>query len=215
MWEYRLGEFFCGAGGLAWGALNARSSSKITHAWAVDYDHSACQTYRRNICPHSPDTVFCRDVRSLDFNELKAVSDINAFAFGFPCNDFSVVGKRKGINGSFGRLYKFGIDALKFFQPDWFIAENVRGLLSSDKKTAQRKIFAEFIDAGYNIFPHLYKFEEYGVPQTRHRLIVVGIRNDIALQFNIPSPITKESSTQISSRQALELPPVDGLSNNE
>lgn len=207
---YRLGELFAGAGGLAWGAFHADDScGKIIHAWANDCDSAACATYRRNICP---DNVICCDVRELNFN---ALDEIDALAFGFPCNDFSVVGKRAGLNGKYGLLYDFGIKALEYFQPDWFVAENVRGLLSSDKGAAQKKILSGFRNAGYRIFPHLYKFEEYGVPQTRHRIIVVGIRNDIEKSFRPPSPASYRNEN-ISSRHALENPPIpNDATNNE
>ena len=66
---FRLGELFCGPGGLAWGAMNADIGLPnwgIVHAWANDYDSDTCKTYIRNICPDSPDTVFCEDVHQLD-----------------------------------------------------------------------------------------------------------------------------------------------------
>ena len=206
MRTFKLGELFAGAGGLALGAINAdiKSDTKIIHAWANDIDSSTCETYRKNICPEKPESVFCCDVRDLKFDTLEK---IDALAFGFPCNDFSVVGKKKGLNGKYGLLYDFGIEALKKFQPDWFIAENVRGLLSANNGEAKRKILTGFCNAGYKIFPHLYKFEEYGVPQTRHRIIVVGIRNDIEKTFRPPSPKPYKDKN-ISSRNALENPPI-------
>lgn len=99
----------------------------------------------------------CGDVRDLNLNKLEP---IDALAFGFPCNDFSVVGKRAGLNGKYGLLYKYAVEALEHFKPDWFVAENVRGLASANEGSAQRQILSGFSDAGYKIFPHLYKFEE-------------------------------------------------------
>ena len=94
MRTFKLGELFAGAGGLALGAINAdiKSDTKIIHAWANDIDSSTCETYRKNICPEKPESVFCCDVRDLKFDTLEK---IDALAFGFPCNDFSVVGKKK------------------------------------------------------------------------------------------------------------------------
>lgn len=182
---FKLGELFAGAGGLAWGAIHAEvPNRKLIHAWANDLDPSTCLTYIKNICPDNPNSVICCNVRDLNFDKLE---EIDALAFGFPCNDFSVVGKRAGLNGKYGLLYQYAVEALKHFQPDWFIAENVRGLASANKGSAQRQILNAFNDGGYKIFPHLYKFEEYGVPQTRHRIIVVGIRNDIPKIFRPPS----------------------------
>ena len=93
MTEFRLGELFCGPGGLAYGALHARSgdgSFGVTHAWANDYDFDTCQTYRKYICPDAPESVYYGDVRELD---IPALGEIDAFAYGFPCNSFSNVGE--------------------------------------------------------------------------------------------------------------------------
>lgn len=102
--NYKLGELFCGPGGIALGALSAQLTSpyekhRISHAWATDYDQDTCDTYRKNICPDNPASVICKDVRKLAPSALLSVSDIDALAFGFPCNDFSVVGEQKGIDG--------------------------------------------------------------------------------------------------------------------
>ncbi len=205
MKSFRLGELFAGAGGLAWGAIHAETNcGKIISAWANDIEPTTCATYRKNICPDNPDKVICGDIRNLNF---KILDKIDALAFGFPCNDFSVVGKQKGLNGKCGLLYQFAVNALKFFQPAWFVAENVRGLLSANHGAANKKILRGFQEAGYKIFPHIYKFEEYGVPQTRHRIIVVGIRNDIDKIFRPPSPKLFVGKN-ISAKNALENPPI-------
>ena len=208
---FKLGELFSGAGGLAWGAMHAEvRDQKIIHAWANDLDLSTCLTYIKNICPANPDSVICRNVKDLNFAELEK---IDALAFGFPCNDFSVIGKKAGLNGKFGLMYQYAVTALKKFQPFFFVAENVCGLSSANNHSAQLKIFQAFNDAGYKIFPHLYKFEEYGIPQTRHRIIVVGIRKDIPKIFRPPSPVPY-GGKNISSKNALENPPIPSDSAN-
>lgn len=184
---FRLGELFCGPGGLALGAMNASISNpeyKIVHEWANDYDASTCDTYRRNICPDNGESVICGDVRKLDIDSL---GPIDAFAFGFPCNDFSVVGEQKGFDGTYGPLYTYGVKVLKKYQPLWFLAENVGGIKSANAGKAFQKIQKDLIAAGYKIYPNLYKFEEYGVPQARHRMIIVGIRKDIPFEYKVPS----------------------------
>ena len=102
---FKLGELYCGPGGLAYGALNAKSEDgryRVSHAWANDYDYDSCETYRMNICPNDHTSVYCSDVRELD---IKSLGTIDAFAYGFPCNSFSNVGERKGIaNEKFGQL---------------------------------------------------------------------------------------------------------------
>lgn len=208
---YRLGELFCGPGGLAWGAMNAdigKKNSKIIHAWANDIDNVTCQTYAINICKNSyAETVFCEDVRDFEISK-KNLSEIDAFSFGFPCNDFSIVGEQKGFNGNYGALYTYGVKVLKIFQPQWFLAENVGGLSSANEGKAFKKILSDFQEVGYKIFPHLYKFEEYGVPQTRHRIIIVGIREDLPQNFFPPST-EPYKNFDISVKNALNNPPID------
>lgn len=189
---YRIGEYFSGPGGLAKGAHLAAGdvpNVEVRHAWAVDIDPDSCQTYIDNIPGASMETVKQSDVRgALDRFELSA---IDGFAFGFPCNDFSAVGRRKGLEGEFGPLYRSGIEVLQSKRPEWFVAENVGGITSANQGRAFHQILAEMRDAGYTVVPHLYKFERYGVPQRRHRIIVVGLRNEIAdagLTFRPPAP---------------------------
>lgn len=211
--EFKLGELFCGPGGLALGALTARIENpeyRIVHQWANDYDASTCDTYRRNICPNDADSVICGDVRKLDIDSL---GDIDALAFGFPCNDFSVVGEQKGFDGAFGPLYSYGVKALKKYQPLWFLAENVGGLRSANEGKAFEQIKKDLIDAGYRIYPNLYKFEEYGVPQARHRMIIVGIREDLPYEFKIPS--TKPyKNCDVTCKTAIEVPPIPSFATN-
>lgn len=204
---FRLGELFCGPGGLAYGAANAKIERKnyaITHAWANDYDSDTCNTYRHNICPNDPDSVICGDVRKLD---LESLPPIDALAFGFPCNDFSVVGEQKGFDGKFGPLYSYGVRVLKSHQPDWFLAENVGGLRSANEGNAFQVILNDMRKAGYRVYPNLYKFEEYGVPQARHRVIIVGIREDLPYEFKIPST-APYADADVTCRTAIEQPPI-------
>ena len=205
--RFRMGELFCGPGGLAFGALHAsieRPEYCIVHAWANDYDEDTCNTYRRNICPNDPNSVYCEDVHTLDIEKL---GEIDAFSFGFPCNDFSVVGEQKGFDGTFGPLYTYGIKVLNRYQPLWFLAENVGGLQSANEGGAFAKIKEDMVACGYRIYPNLYKFEEYGIPQARHRVIIVGIRNDLPFDFKIPSP-TPYANVDNSCRTAIENPPI-------
>lgn len=97
---FRLGELFCGPGGIARGATTANINNPewgISHQWANDYDRDTCDTYTHNICPTRPESVICGDIRELDFNRLYQIGDIDALAFGFPCNDFSIVGEQRGF----------------------------------------------------------------------------------------------------------------------
>lgn len=215
---FKLGELFCGPGGLALGAITATIENpdyRIVHQWANDYDQNTCNTYIRNICPDKPGSVICHDIRSLDFEDLYKIGEIDALAFGFPCNDFSVVGEHKGFDGKFGPLYSYGIQVLKTCKPKWFLAENVGGLQSANEGKAIWVIFNAMREAGYQIYPNLYKFEEYGVPQARHRVIIIGIHEDLPYEFKIPST-TPYGNIDTSCRNAIENPPIpDNAANNE
>lgn len=211
---FKLGELFCGPGGIACGAMRAHSADgklSIEHTWANDFDQDTCKTYIKNICPDSPESVICRDVRDLD---IKKLNKIDAFCYGFPCNSFSNVGKHQGLdNEKFGQLYWYGIEVLKKFQPQWFVAENVSGIRSAGSGDFQI-ILDDMRAAGYKLNVNLYKAEQYGIPQTRHRVIVVGIRNDIPVEFKVPSPRIYENC-DISSRTALSNIADNALNNEQ
>jgi DNA (cytosine-5)-methyltransferase 1 len=213
---FKMGELFCGPGGIALGATKAGFTHKkeryaIEHAWANDYDRDTCATFAFNICGGIDSTVYCADVRSFNLSNL---SPIDAFSFGFPCNDFSIVGEQKGIDGTYGPLYTYGIKVLKKYQPKFFLAENVGGIRSSNEGKTFGKILSAMLDSGYEITPHIYKFEKYGVPQNRHRVIIIGIRNDLDVRFHVPAPTTEKS--QISARIAIEIPAIpNDAQNNE
>lgn len=211
--EFKLGELFCGPGGLAVGALNAKSNDgklSVVHSWANDYDYDTCLTYIMNLCPSDPQSVICGDVRGLDISSL---AKINAFAYGFPCNSFSNVGEHKGFaNDKFGQLYWYGIEVLRTHKPQWFIAENVSGIRSAGSNDFQI-ILKDMEESGYRLNVNLYKSEEYGVPQTRHRVIIVGIRKDLPYVYRVPDP-SKYNDCDVSAKKALSDIP-ESASNNE
>ena len=210
----KYGELFCGPGGMGLGAKTAHVEDekriyKIKHEWACDSDPDSCLTYKKNISPSS--LVLNQDVRSLDIGVLK---EIDVFSYGFPCNDFSIVGERKGVKGKFGPLYKYGVDILNRFHPKAFIAENVGGLVSANKGKAFAKILEDLqsAGAGYHLTVHKYRFEEYGVPQMRHRIIIVGVRRDLSLIFKRPRP--SHIGHPVSAKEALENPPINPYADN-
>lgn len=216
---YKMGELFCGPGGIALGTHNAADKVpgiKIEHAWANDYDPTTADTYRENTPGASEETVYVGDVRELDTD---ALPPIDGFAFGFPCNDFSLVGKQKGLDGTYGPLYSYGINVLKSHKPEWFVAENVGGLSGANEGLAFPYILREMQRAGYTVVAHKYRFEEYGLPQARHRIIIVGLRNDVAAKgvaFKVPAPTTPEPSMMRTAKQAITEPPIpEWATNNE
>ena len=159
---------------------------------------------RRNICPKQPETVYHEDIRKFDLTHL---ADIDALAFGFPCNDYSVVGEQKGMDGIYGPLYSYGVKVLQLYHPKWFLAENVGGLKNANDGKAFTKILDEMRKAGYKLYPNLYKFEDYGIPQARHRIIIVGIREDIDVEYKIPS--TKPyADIDNTCKTAITVPPI-------
>lgn len=216
-WKFKLGELFCGPGGMAIAAnlvqpINNKRKDivcTLTHDWGVDRSEDAINTFRRNL---GQEKGIKADATQFVKDGLTPERKINALAFGFPCNSFSSVGEREGINNrDYGMLYQTGIDVLKKYDPYWFVAENVSGISKHDSGKQFKKILSDLAEAGrgYNIVAHLYKFEEYGVPQARHRYVIVGIRCDIAqseeLTFRIPAPthgIGKKPF--ISAKEALE-----------
>ena len=213
--DFKLGELFSGPGGLALGALNSGFIHKglkysISHEWASDYDEDSCKTYIRNICPKNSTSVIKADVKNLNINKL---SKIDAFAYGFPCNDFSNVGEKKGLKGKYGPLYSYGVKVLNEFKPKFFVAENVSGLTSSNQGKVLKKILNELENAGngYNLTINLYKSEDYGVPQTRHRIIIVGIDKKFGLEFRVPAPTTKDKP--ITAKEALKNIPLKSFNN--
>ena len=213
---FRMGELFSGPGGIACGAREAKSADgryRIEHAWASDYDEDTCRTYAKNICNGDDNHVYCEDVRNLDISKL---GPIDAFAYGFPCNSFSSVGEHQGLNDDkFGMLYWYGIEVLKMYQPKWFLAENVSGMKSAGAGEHFKQILKDMEDAGYVLVPHMYKFEKYGIPQTRHRIIIVGIRKDLdaqGIKFHVPSP-EPYKNVDVSARTALANIPQDAPNN--
>lgn len=216
---FKLAELFCGPGGLALGSISSsvtgddRIIYKIKSVWANDIDPDTCKTYLNNIHNGGGSNVVCKPVEKIDF---ESVPPFDALAFGFPCNDFSVVGEQKGFHGKYGPLYTYGVKAIAVHNPKWFIAENVSGLQSANSGKAFKKILNDLENAGkgYNLTANLYKFEEYGVPQTRHRIVIVGIRKDLGLKFKVPAPTTKDKYK--TAKEAIENPPIPPhAANNE
>jgi DNA (cytosine-5)-methyltransferase 1 len=215
---FSVGEMYSGPGGIGL-ALSASSlkiknaSFTFEHAWATDYDPDTCATYKNNVLKDSPNALsICSDIREVDIDALPSV---DGFLYGFPCNDFSLVGESLGLAGNFGGLYRYGVQYIRRSNPLFIFAENVSGLSSSNAGKTFDLILKELNNAGmygYDLSVHHYKFEEYGIPQSRHRYIIIGTRGDLGLKFEIPKP----SMQLVSCRTAIEQPPIpDDAANNE
>ncbi len=185
----KYSELFCGPGGMGYGAKLASDNHKnikIEHLWATDNDPNACKTYAYNICGDVGDqSVILSNAEDLNFKKL---SKPDILSFGFPCNDFSLVGKKKGIDGYYGPLYTYGVKGLNEYGPLVFVAENVSGIRSANEKKTFLKILKELKEAGpgYELTTNEFKFENYGIPQKRHRMVIVGFRKDSGLKFEVP-----------------------------
>ena len=99
---------------------------------------------------------------------------------GFPCQDFSLAGKRKGLTVKRGNLYLSMAKVIGLLKPKVFLAENVKGLLSWENGLAIDTIIKDFKELGYNVEYKLLNSADYGVPQTRERIIIIGVRRDIS-----------------------------------
>ncbi len=188
---FTIVSLFAGCGGMDLGFLGGFnflgkhfSKTNFKIIWANELNHAACETYRQNF----KFPIVEGDIKTA-IDSLPQKADV--VIGGFPCQDISINGKMKGINGSRSSLYTYIVEAVKRIQPKAFVAENVGGLLLRKNESSFLKILSDFKHLGYNVTYHLYHAEEYGVPQTRQRVIFVGTRK------NLPSFIPPEPTTCI------------------
>jgi DNA (cytosine-5)-methyltransferase 1 len=179
----RVVSLFSGCGGLDLGFEQVGDYKTL---WANDFKHEACQTFRR----HFGNIIVEGDVEQIDPYNNSSVPDCDLVLGGFPCQDFSIIWKQPGLNGERGNLYKSFLRFVDAKKPKAFVAENVKGILTANKKKAIRQIIEDFqnIEPGYVVIPHLYNFAEYGVPEFRERVLIVGIRVDTGFKFKHPAP---------------------------
>lgn len=170
-------SLFCGAGGLDLGLKQAG----INLLWAIDFDKDAVATYRKNIGNH----VICDDIKNINF---EVVPKCDVVVGGFPCQGFSVANQKRKVDDERNFLYKSFIAAVHSLRPKFFIAENVKGILSLDKGEAIKNIISDFENEGYMVRYKLFNMADYGIPQTRHRVIIIGQRRDIAPEFLFEFP---------------------------
>jgi len=149
--------------------------------FANDIDKDACDTYKE----YFKHPAVCLDIKEyIDKNNF--IPDCEVVIGGFPCQDFSLAGKREGFATERGRLYEQMKRVVFLKQPLIFIAENVKGL--TNLEGALERIKNDFASMGYRVADHLVMAANYGVPQTRERVIIVGIRNDCVANFAPPLP---------------------------
>lgn len=175
-------SLFTGCGGLDL----AFHKAGFDIVWANDSNEWAVSTYRKNFS----NPIICGDIEKIDPYNDDSIPECDLIIGGFPCQDFSLIWKRPGLNGERGNLYKSFLRFVDAKKPKAFVAENVKGLLTANNKKAIHQIISDFenICPGYYVKPKLYNFAEYGVPQFRERVIIVGIRKDLGFEFEHPNP---------------------------
>ena len=174
-------SLFSGAGGLDLGLINAG----FDIVFANDILKPAIENYRHNI-----GDIYEGDISKLDVEKLP---DADVVVGGFPCQPFSNAGNRLGTDDDRGNLYLEIIKIINKKQPKVVIMENVRGLLSMKNKDGTKLIdtivyLLETAGVGYNVSVKLLKASDYGVPQNRYRVIIVGLRSDLGIDFKFPEP---------------------------
>jgi len=197
-------SLFSGAGGLDLGLIQAGN----TVIWANDIDKDAVETYRTNIGNH----INCKDIKDVPLSEIPS-SDV--VVGGFPCQGFSLANLKRDVSDERNQLYLFFYSVVKDKKPKYFIAENVKGILSLGNGSIIRQIVADFDNAGYLVEVHKVNVADYGVPQHRERVIIIGQRKDIAdhMLFVFPAPSHSESDVNmkpwVSIKDALSSVPTD------
>ena len=184
-------DLFCGCGGLSRGFELAGFETIL----AIDMWNDAIKTYNHN---HSKNVAICKDIRDLDNNfleELNKNNDIVGIVGGPPCQGYSTVGKRD-INDERNYLYLEYCRVVEKVRPQFFVLENVKGLLTLNDGLFKQDIIKRFSDLGYNVTYKILNASDYGVPQNRQRVFFVGMKNK---KFSFP----KEFKYKVSTKEAI------------
>ena len=199
--KLKVASLFCGCGGTDVGLLGgfeflgkeyADNNAEIVYA--NDIDSNACAIFEKNF-GIKPDN---RDIREVKSEELP---EFDILTGGFPCQSFSIVAqnpKRLGVKDDRGKLFFEMCRFLREKQPKCFIAENVKGILSANDKSAFPLIIKEFEESGYNVSYKLLNAVDFGVPQKRERVFIVGIRKDVGKFFDFSSVRKQDIPTPLS-----------------
>ena len=192
MEKLKVASLFCGCGGTDVGLLGNfdflgkhYASNNMEIVYANDIDDNACKIFNENF-DIKPDN---RDIRKINSSELP---DFDILTGGFPCQSFSIIAqnpKRLGVKDDRGKLFFEMCRILRDKQPKCFIAENVKGLLTANQKSAFPLIMDEFKNSGYDVKYMVLNSANYGVPQKRERVIIVGFRKDLNINFTFPNHV--------------------------
>jgi len=172
---YTLVSLFSGAGGMDLGFKQA--GFKII--WANDFFKEAVETYKNNI----DENVIYGDITKIDSSEIPDGADV--IIGGFPCQGFSIANSKRSMEDERNFLYKELLRVIKDKKPKFFVAENVKGLLSMADGKVIKLIVKDFEKLGYSVSYKLLNAAEYGIPQMRQRVIIIG--NRIGVDNNYPA----------------------------
>ena len=178
----KIVSLFTGAGGLDLGFEKAG----FTVIWANEFDSKIWETFEHNF-PHVK-----LDRRSITDVSVDEIPDCDGMIGGPPCQSWSEAGAGRGINDERGQLFYDYIRIIKTKQPKFFLVENVSGIISSRHKKSFEGFLKEFAGCGYEISWKLVNANDYGVPEDRERVIIVGFRRDLKKKFEFPKPLKKK-----------------------
>lgn len=173
----KIVSLFSGAGGLDLGFIQA--GHRIV--WANDLYADAVETYRKNIGDH----IVCADITKVPSSQIP---ECDMVIGGFPCQGFSVANMKRHSQDTRNVLYRQLLRVICDKKPAFFLAENVKGLLGFEKGEVFKRILADFAEAGYSVSHRLFNAADFGVPQKRERVIIVGVREDLEFRFEFPEP---------------------------
>lgn len=201
-------SLFSGAGGLDLGFKMAGHEI----VWANDNFPEAVETYKANLGEH----IICEDIYKIDVSKIP---DCDIVIGGFPCQGFSIANMKRHADDQRNELYKMLIKVIVAKQPKFFVAENVKGILSLEHGKVIEMIMNDFNSIGYKAKYRVLNAADYGVPQLRNRVIIVGVRNDIKFEYEYPAPTHNADGSNglkkwISVSEALKDIPDPDLPNN-
>lgn len=184
--KIKVASFFCGCGGSDLGIVgnfkflgNHYSPLPFEISYALDFDKYAVQTYNVNF----EHPAICDDIKNVN---IDTIEQFDLLLGGFPCQSFSTVNPNKNTNDDRANLYKELVKILKAKQPKFFICENVKGLVTLQKGEIIKKVIKEFESVGYTVKYKLLLASNFGIPQKRERVFIIGVRNDIDVDFEFP-----------------------------
>lgn len=176
--SFKIASFFAGAGGLDLGFEQAG----FDIAYSNEFDKKITPTLKKNFTHSQVDD---RDINKVSKDDIPNVDGIIG---GPPCQSWSIAGKGRGLDDSRGQSFLKYIQLIKELKPKFFLAENVKGMLNSRNKESFQFLMSELESVGYNFSYKLMNVADYGVPQTRERVIFVGFSKDINQNFIFPEP---------------------------